>query len=71
MVNQALTKFWIAVDNEVNSVREDRDGVTAIEYAVIAVGISAVAMFVFKDDGALGNALKSAFQKIATNINGG
>jgi pilus assembly protein Flp/PilA len=50
-------------------ITKDERGVTAIEYAIIGVAISAIVLAVFAKDGQLGEALKAAMTSIATNIN--
>lgn len=47
---------------------EDKRAVTAIEYAIIGVAISALVLAVFTKDGSLGTALNTAISTISTNI---
>ncbi|MGF1706710.1 Flp family type IVb pilin [Enterovibrio baiacu] len=47
---------------------KDQSGVTAIEYAIMGVGISAIILAVFITDTTFRDTLISAFQIIATNI---
>jgi pilus assembly protein Flp/PilA len=47
---------------------KDERGVTAIEYAIIGVAISAIVLSVFAKDGQLGTALANAMTLISTNI---
>lgn len=48
-------------------IRDER-GVTAIEYAIIGVAISAILMAVFANDGTLGGALSGAMTFIADQV---
>lgn len=63
-----FTKLFINLSIAANRFAKDRQGVTAIEYAIIAVAISALVLAVFSGDGALKTALDGAFTKITTNI---
>lgn len=47
---------------------KDQSGVTAVEYAIMGVGISAIILAVFITDPTFKDTLISAFQIIATNI---
>ncbi|EGU36047.1 fimbrial protein, Flp/Fap pilin component [Vibrio sp. N418] len=64
MFNEIVIKAKVAADNFVN----DQRGVTAIEYAVIGVAVSALVLTVFATNGGLGTALTDAFTKISTAI---
>ncbi|MZI96009.1 Flp family type IVb pilin [Vibrio sp. CAIM 722] len=52
--------------SKVVSFFSDKRGVTAIEYAIIGVAMSAIILTVFNGD--LGDALSGAIEKITTNI---
>ncbi|WP_434999419.1 Flp family type IVb pilin [Vibrio scophthalmi] len=65
MFNEIVIKARVTVDNFVN----DQRGVTAIEYAIIGVAVSALVLAVFATDGAgLQAAISGAIGTIATNI---
>ncbi|CAM4400359.1 Flp family type IVb pilin [Vibrio agarivorans] len=49
-------------------VLNDQRGVTTIEYAIIGVAMSIVVLAVFNQNSEIINALESAFQVIANNI---
>ena len=61
-----LTKAFVAAKNAILSFKNDERGVTAIEYAIIGVAISAIVLAVFNGD--LGNALEGAMGTINNNI---
>lgn len=63
-----LTKAYVKTRLLVESFAKDQRGVTAIEYAIIGVAISAIVLAVFSQDGDLGKALKGAVTKISGNI---
>lgn len=48
-------------------LRHDQRGVTAVEYAIIAVAMSAIILVVFKN-GALKEALETAVNSVKENI---
>ncbi|EGU38675.1 Flp family type IVb pilin [Vibrio scophthalmi] len=65
MFNEIVIKAKVAVDNFIN----DQRGVTAIEYAIIGVAISALVLAVFATDGAgLEAAISGAITTISGNI---
>lgn len=51
-----------------NKFKSDKRGVTAVEYAIIAVAMSSIILFVFKD-GSLKTTLNDAMGKISTSMN--
>ncbi|MDD1781734.1 Flp family type IVb pilin [Enterovibrio sp. ZSDZ35] len=56
------------LSNFVKAFVRDERGVTAIEYAIIGVAISAILMAVFANNGTLGGALDGAMTFISTQI---
>lgn len=65
-----FTKLYVNAKTAAHFFMKDRQGVTAIEYAIIAVAVSALVIAVFSDAGGLGVALKGAFTKVKTQIDG-
>lgn len=68
MFNEIVIKAKVAVDNFVN----DQRGVTAIEYAIVGVAISAIVLGAFSmtGDGSIGAAMTSAVSKITAAMTG-
>ncbi|MGF1762014.1 Flp family type IVb pilin [Aliivibrio kagoshimensis] len=62
-----ITKLAIQAKIALMDFKDDQRGVTAIEYAIIGVAISAVVLAAFNSD--LGATLKTAMGKVTTNIN--
>tara|TARA_Y100001956_G_scaffold82064_1_gene101579 strand:- start:2884 stop:3099 length:216 start_codon:yes stop_codon:yes gene_type:complete len=63
-----LTKAFVAAQSALYSFKNDERGVTAIEYAIIGVAISAIVLVVFNQDGGLKDALKGAMSTITSNV---
>ncbi|MBS9896616.1 Flp family type IVb pilin [Vibrio alginolyticus] len=64
-----LTKAYVKTRLLVESFAKDQRGVTAIEYAIIGVAISAIVLAVFTgEDAPLTKSLKSAFGVIDANL---
>lgn len=61
-----LTKAFVAAQSALYSFKNDERGVTAIEYAIIGVAVSAIVLAVFNSD--LKNALDGAISSINSNI---
>lgn len=57
--------------NKLAGFLNKQDGVTAIEYAVIAVAVTGTLMTVFGSSGTLMTAIQDKFNEISTNISGG
>ncbi|HFQ5441767.1 TPA: Flp family type IVb pilin [Vibrio vulnificus] len=64
MLNKVIFKTLAAIE----SFKHDQRGVTAIEYAVIAVAISALMLVVFGQGGKVETALQGAMSTVAGNI---
>ncbi|MFT2099124.1 Flp family type IVb pilin [Marinomonas sp. 2405UD66-6] len=64
-----FTKLFVNVKTAIYCFAKNREGVTAIEYAVIAVAVSAGVYAVFSD-GSLTTALDDAFTEVTSNIKG-
>ncbi len=61
-----LTKLFVKSQLALQSFKNDERGVTAIEYAIIGVCMSAIVLAVF--NGTLQEALQGAMDTISTNI---
>ncbi|WP_217510383.1 Flp family type IVb pilin [Vibrio metschnikovii] len=64
-----LTKLYVNTRLFLESFAKDQRGVTAIEYAIIGVAISAIVLAVFSGDDGLKGALTKAMESITGNIN--
>ncbi|KHT40364.1 Flp family type IVb pilin [Vibrio sinaloensis] len=62
-----LTKAFVAAQSALYSFKKDERGVTAIEYAIIGVAVSAIVLAMFNSD--LRTALTGAMDKIVGKIN--
>ncbi|EHH0803641.1 Flp family type IVb pilin [Vibrio vulnificus] len=70
MFNKVMTKAieWkLNLNQGLRSLNEDKRGVTAVEYAIIAVAMSAIILFVFKD-GTLKQTLNNAMSAISSKM---
>ncbi|AMO55922.1 hypothetical protein GZ77_07545 [Endozoicomonas montiporae] len=61
-----LTKLYVKSAVALDQLRKDERGVTAIEYAIVAVAIAGVVAAVFTSDSSSG--LKTALDAAFTNI---
>lgn len=61
-----LTKLFVKSTLALEEFKKDQRGVTAIEYAIIGVAISAIVLAVFNGD--LKTALQGAMGTISSNI---
>ncbi|CED57505.1 Flp family type IVb pilin [Aliivibrio wodanis] len=63
-----LTKLFVKSSIALQNFKNDQRGVTAIEYAIIGVAISAIVLAVFQSDNGLEGALQGAMDTITSNI---
>lgn len=64
-----LTELYVKTKLTVENFKNDQRGVTAIEYAIIGVAVSALVLAVFATDGSgLQKALSDAIGTISSNI---
>ncbi|MCG6461797.1 Flp family type IVb pilin [Vibrio parahaemolyticus] len=62
-----LNKFFTKARLRLIKFKEDRRGVTAVEYAIVAVVMSGIVLAVF-NNGTLNNAINSAMDAVSANI---
>ena len=58
---------YVSMQGQLRAFAKDEKGVTAIEYAIIAVAVSTLVLAAFNSDG-FGDVLKDAIAKIKGNI---
>ena len=70
MLNALTTKAYVKVTEAIRSFKENNEGVTAIEYGLIAVAIAVLIVAVFYNKGVFIDALKTKFSTLTTKVNG-
>lgn len=65
---KAMTAAYVKLQMAVSEFKSDERGVTAIEYALVAVAIATVVGAIFNDGNALSTALDSALTKISSAV---
>jgi conserved domain protein len=68
MLNALTTKAYVKVTEAIRSFKENNEGVTAIEYGLIAVAVAAMIVVVFYNDQGFIAALKSKFASLTEKI---
>ena len=63
-----FTKLYVNTKLALSEFKKDQQGVTAIEYAIIGVAISAIVLAVFNGDNGLKSALQGSMTTITENI---
>ena len=69
MLNALTTKAYVKVTEAIRSFKENNEGVTAIEYGLIAVAVAALVVTVFYNKGGFIDALKTKFASLTTKVN--
>jgi len=67
LFNSVCASVYISVQGDLRAFAKDEKGVTAIEYAIIAVAVSTLVLGVFNSDG-FGDVLDDAINKVKANI---
>ncbi len=62
-----LNKFFAKAHLRLIELKEDRRGVTAVEYAIVAVVMSGIVLAVF-NNGTLSEAINNAMDAVSQNI---
>lgn len=70
MLNALTTKAYVKVTEAVRSFKENNEGVTAIEYGLIAVAVAALVVTVFYNKGGFIDALRTKFSTLTTKVTG-
>lgn len=63
-----ITKLYVDVTNYLNELKNDEQGVTAIEYGLIAVAMAALLAIVLTDSTGFVANLRAAFGTVASEI---
>lgn len=63
MLQTLTTKAYISITESIRRFKENQQGVTAIEYGLIAIAIAALIVAVFYNDDGFITALKTKFNK--------
>lgn len=70
MLNNLMTKSYIALTEGLRNFKEDNKGVTAIEYGLIALAVAVFVIFVFTNDGGFIAQMKNKFHELGESIKG-
>ena len=70
MLNALTTKAFVKVTEAIRSFKENQNGVTAIEYGLIAVAVAALVVTVFYNKGGFIDALRTKFSTLTTKVTG-
>ena len=70
MLNALTTKAYVKVTEAIRSFKENNEGVTAIEYGLIAVAVAALVVTVFYNKGGFIYALRTKFSTLTTKVTG-
>lgn len=69
MLSNLTTKAYISVTEGIRRFKENQQGVTAIEYGLIAVAIAILIVAVFYNKGGFIDSLKEKFEALTKTIN--
>ncbi len=67
LFNTVISAYYTTKSCTADFIRK-QDGVTALEYAIVAAGVASVVLMIFKSDGSFGTALNNVFGNISTKI---
>ncbi|EFM90256.1 flp operon protein Flp1 [Actinobacillus pleuropneumoniae] len=69
MLSNLTTKAYISVTEGIRRFKENQQGVTAIEYGLIAVAVAVLIVAVFYNDGGFIQQLQKKFETLTQTIN--
>ncbi|ACE61252.1 Flp family type IVb pilin [Actinobacillus pleuropneumoniae] len=69
MLSNLTTKAYISVTEGIRRFKENQQGVTAIEYGLIAVAVAILIVAVFYNDNGFIQQLKDKFEALTKTIN--
>ncbi|MCT6875416.1 Flp family type IVb pilin [Frischella perrara] len=67
-LTQSVFSAYYSAKNSVQNFLKREDGVTAIEYAIVAAGVAAVVVVLFQSDGAFAKSMKEIFNRLSTQL---
>lgn len=67
LFNNVVSAYYTTKSRAADFIRK-QDGVTAIEYAIVAAGVAAVVLVVFEKDGSFGKALSEVFSSLSSKL---
>ncbi|WP_150539637.1 Flp family type IVb pilin [Actinobacillus vicugnae] len=70
MLSHLTTKAYIAVTEGIRNFKQNQQGVTAIEYGLIAVAVAILIVAVFYNDNGFIQQLKAKFDELTKTISG-
>ena len=70
MLSNLTTKAYISVTEGIRRFKENQQGVTAIEYGLIAVAVAILIVAVFYNKGGFIDSLKVKFNELAETVKG-
>lgn len=70
MLSTLTTKAYIAVTEGIRNFKQNQQGVTAIEYGLIAVALAILIIAVFYNEGGFIVKLKEKFETLTNTIDG-
>lgn len=68
MLSTLTTKAYIAVTEGIRNFKQNQQGVTAIEYGLIAVALAILIIAVFYNEGGFIQSLKGKFETLTSTI---
>jgi len=68
-LTQSIFSTYYSAKNSVQNFIKRQDGVTAIEYAIVAAGVAAVVVVLFQNNGAFHRAMVGIFDRLSDKLN--
>lgn len=67
-LTQSIFSAYNSAKNTVQNFLKREDGVTAIEYAIVAAGVAAVVVVLFQDGGTFQQAMEGIFNRLSSQL---
>lgn len=67
LFNNVVSAYYTTKSRAADFIRK-QDGVTALEYAIVAAGVASVVLVVFSSDGSFGSSIKGVFSSLSSKL---
>ena len=67
-LTQSIFSAYNSAKNSVQNFLKREDGVTAIEYAIVAAGVAAVVVVLFQDGGTFQQAMEGILNRLSSQL---
>jgi len=68
IINDTVLKAYIGTTNKLVELKNNEQGVTAVEYAIVVAGVAAICTVVFGKTGTVATMINGIFSNVSTKV---